>query len=684
MTATWHNAVCPHDCPSACALEVEKLGADRIGKVRGSPHQPYTAGLICAKVAKYAERIHSPDRVTQPLLRVSGKHETARFQPIAWDEALDRVAQQFNDADKQYGAESVWPYYYGGTMGAVQRDGILRLQHTMGYSGLKKTFCVQIAYDGWLAGTGTILGTDPREIADSKLAVLWGCNAAATQINLMHHVSLARKRGARLVVVDPYQTPTAKVADLHLAPRPGTDGALACAVMHLLFQRGHADRQYLARYTDDPAALEAHLQPRGPAWAAEICDIPVHQIEQFAEWYGECKNSYIRLGIGFSRQRNGAANVHAVACLPAITGAWQHQGGGALIATSDSFALQDELITAASLADSRVRVLDMSLIGSILCGDKTALRHGPPVKAMLIQNTNPMLVAPDLATVRRGFLRDDLFVCVHEHFLTETANLADIVLPATMFAEHDDLYRSYGQTFLQYGAKVIDRPGQCRSNHELICQLADRLGARHAGFELSANQLIDRCLQHSGYPDKHRFSRGHFHDCAPAFEQMHFLNGFAWPEKKFRFKPDWAAIGPWGKNMPTMPDHWDVIDNTSEDKPLRLIAAPSRGYLNSTFNRSPSSIKREKQPQVKLHPDTAATYRLTPGQPVKVGNERGEVTVQVSVIDRIQRDTAVVEGIWPAAAFPENIGINVLISAEPAAPNGGAVFHDTAVWIRPL
>ena len=684
----WHNSVCPHDCPSACALEVEQLAPGQIGRVRGSKHNPYTAGVICAKVSRYAERAHHPDRLTHPLLRTNDKRSEATFAPITWHDALDLVSEKFRAASENYGAESVWPYYYGGTMGLVQRDGILRLANAMGYSGLQKTICVQIAYDGWGAGAGALIGADGREMADSDLIVIWGCNAAATQINVMHHISKARKRGAKLIVVDPYHNATAKIADVHLAPRPGTDGALACAVMHLLFKNGHADRDYLARYSDDPERLERHLQSRDAEWAANITGISAAQIVEFAEQYGMTQKSYIRLGIGFSRSRNGAVNTHAVSCLPMVTGAWQYRGGGALLATSDSFQLDERLIQGTDIDRARgntpdhIRILDMSLIGAILCGDSTALHGGPPVKAMLIQNTNPMLVAPDLAKVRDGFEREDLFVCVHEQFMTETASKADLIIPATMFVEHDDLYRSYGHTFLQVGEKIIEPPGECRSNHEVITALAKRLGAEHAGFSLSELEIIDKTLARSDYPPRESFTNRHFIDCAPSFESAHFLDGFHWPDKKFRFAPDWSAIGPYAQGMPELPDHWDVIDNTSAEHPLRLVAAPARGYLNSTFTQSPSSIKYQKYPQLKINPHTAKKFGIAEGQKVQVGNRRGSVTVTARYIENTQPDTVVVEGIWPAAAFPEGIGINLLIDATPVAPNGGAAFHDTAVWVR--
>ena len=326
-------SACPHDCPSTCALEVERLDASTIGRIHGARDHPYTAGVVCAKVARYAERVHHPDRLARPLKRVGDKGcGRDGFIEIDWEDALDEVTEQLTRAAQRFGGETVWPYHYAGTMGLVQRDGICRLRHTMGYSRQLETICSSLSDAGWLAGAGAKWGTDAREIADhSDLIVVWGCNPVHTQVNLMIHVSRARRsRGAKLVVVDPYRTASARQADVHLIPRPGTDGALACAVMHVLFAEGLSDRDYLAEYTDAPAELERHLAERTPEWAAQITGVPAGEIVAFARLYGATQRSYLRLGYGFTRSRNGAANMHAVSCLPAVTGAWRHKGGGAL------------------------------------------------------------------------------------------------------------------------------------------------------------------------------------------------------------------------------------------------------------------------------------------------------------------------------------------------------------------
>lgn len=335
------RSTCPHDCPSTCALEVELLGPNQVGRVIGARDNSYTAGVVCAKVARYAERIHHPDRLTVPLRRVGEKAVgKAAFEPVSWEEALEEVAERFNVAMQQQGSQTLWPYHYAGTMGLVQRDSIFLFRHLLKTSRQHSTFCTTLADAGWLAGVGSKRGADPRQMGQSDLIVVWGGNPVYTQVNVMHHIAKARReRGAKLVVVDPYQTATAKKADQHLMLKPGSDGALACAVMHQLFADELVDDEYLKRYCDEPEALERHLRERSPKWAAPITGLTEAEIIQFARLYGNTKNSFLRLGYGFTRSANGAANMHAASCLPAVTGAWQHPGGGALYANGDLYGI---------------------------------------------------------------------------------------------------------------------------------------------------------------------------------------------------------------------------------------------------------------------------------------------------------------------------------------------------------
>ena len=679
------HSACPHDCPSTCALEVERLSPTRIGRVRGAKGHPYTAGVICAKVARYAERVHHPDRLTAPLRRVGEKGVgRAAFEEISWDAALDTVAEAFLEAERRLGPETVWPYFYAGTMGLVMRDGIERLRHAKRYSRQNSTFCVTLADAGLLAALGGRRGSDSREIAQADLVVIWGGNPVHTQVNVMHHVARARKaRGARLVVVDPYRTATAEQADLHLMVKPGTDGALACAVIHVILAEGLADRDYLARCTDWDAELEAHFAQRTPEWAAGITGVPAAQIVEFARLYGATKRAFIRASHGFSRQRNGSVAMHAVLCLPSVTGAWAVEGGGALYANTAVFALDKTLIEGLDRRDKSLRLLDQSRIGPILCGDPRDLGEGPPVTALLVQNTNPMMVAPETNKVRRGFARDDLFACVHEQFLTETAAMADIVLPATTFLEHDDLYMASGHNTLQVVRKAIEPLADTRPNHFVICELAKRLGAEHPGFEMSAWELIEATLEASGLPDAATIHGAQWWDCTPSDDEMHFRNGFPHADGKFHFKPDWSKSGNDHEGLPPLPGHHDVIDAAGGARPFRLVTAPARNYLNSSFTETPTSRAREGRPTVKIHPEACARLGVADGDRLRLGNERGTVVVHAEIFDGVQPEVAVVESLWPNAAFEEGIGINALTSAEPGRPRGGAVFHDTAIWIRP-
>ncbi|MCY4320710.1 MAG: molybdopterin oxidoreductase family protein [Alphaproteobacteria bacterium] len=685
-SSTIHFSACPHDCPSTCALEVERFDARSIGRIRGARENDYTLGVVCAKVARYAERIHHPDRLLHPLVR-TGPKGSGRFEQISWEAALDLCAEKFLGAEARLGPEAVWPYYYAGTMGLVQRDGINRLRHAKGYSGFHATICTTLSWNGFIAGTGKLAGADPREMAKADLLVIWGTNPASTQVNVMTHAIRARReRGARLVVIDVYRNETAKQADRFLCVRPGTDGALACAIMHVLFRDGHADRAYLEAMTDAPAELEAHLAPRTPEWAAAICGVPAAEIEALAGEIGRTKRTYLRLGYGFARQRNGAVNMHAASCIAAVTGAWQHEGGGAFHNNGAIYGWDKSLIEGLDRRDPDVRLLDQTRIGSVLAGNPADLQGGPPVTAMLIQNTNPMMVAPEHLLVRAGFEREDLFVCVHEQFMTATARMADLVLPATMFLEHDDIYQGGGHSYVIAGPKLIEPPGACWSNHEVTTALAKRLGVTHPGYAMTAAELADETLRRSGYPGFEELKRDRWTDAQPDFRTAHYLDGFAWPDGKFRFKPDWHAFAPQTHNsaaaMPRLPDHWDVIDNATADKPFRMATSPAHGYLNSSFTETPTSQQREGRPTVMIHPEDAAALGIADGERTRVGNEKASVVVHAQHFDGVRRGVVIVESIWPHEAFEEGLGINALTSADAAPPVGGGVFHDTAVWVR--
>ncbi|MBM3491896.1 MAG: molybdopterin oxidoreductase family protein [Alphaproteobacteria bacterium] len=676
------RSACPHDCPSACALMVERVAPDRIGRIHGARDNSYTRGVICAKVARYAERQHHPDRLTVPSRRQGAKGE-GRFQPISWDDALDEIAAAFQAATQRLGSEAVWPYHSGGTMGIVQRYGLERFRNVMRYSRQKTTICVTPAESGWRAGIGRLEGPDAREMAQADLVIVWGGNPVSTQVNQMTHIQQAKRaRGAKLAVVDCYRSPTMQQADIPLILRPGTDAALALAMMCVLLEEGMADRDFLARLTDFDAEVERHIRARTPAWAAGITGLSEPQIRDFARLYGATERAFIRLGFGFTRSRNGSLSMHAVTALPAVGGKWRHLGGGAFFINFDNWKLDLRVAHGLDALDPAIRVLDQSRIGPVLTGEAHALRGGPPVAAMLMQNANSANVAPDSRLVRRGLSRDDLFLAVHEQFPTETTKYADILLPAATFLECDDMYYGFGHTMLTIAKRILPRHAQARSNHEVTQGLAKRLGAHHRGFELSAWELLDETLRASGHGGIEAAAERGWIEYEMPFEDAHFLNGFPNQTGRYRFKPDWASIGPYHANLPSMPDYVPTAEAASEAHPFRLVTPPARSFLNTSFSETPSSRDREGQPTALVHPNDAKALGLAADGRVRLGNRRGEVVLAWRTFDGVLPGTVVVEGVWPNRDWSGGLGINQLVGADPVPPGGGVGFHDNAVWAR--
>ena len=395
--------------------------------------------------------------------------------------------------------------------------------------------------------------------------------------------------------------------------------------------------------------------------------------------YGAAQRPFIRVGYGFTRSRNGAFRTHAVSCLPAVSGAWRRQGGGFLAASGGVFRVDKTLIEGLDVPTS-ARTLDMSQLGRVLTGDSAALHGGPPVTAMLVQNSNPAAVAPEQSKVLEGLSREDLFLCVHEQFMTDTARYADVVLPATMFLEHSDLYTSYGHTFLQVAKPVLAPPAEARANHAVLQGLAARLGATHEGFTLDEWTIIDRTLRASGYPPADDLYAQRWLDVSREPGQVNLRERFPQPDGRFRFRPRWNEIGAGVGEVPTRLGHWAINDTAH---PLRLVAGPARNFLNSSFTETPTGRKREDRPTVKVHPIDASAAGAADGALVAIGNGRGRVVLHAEVTDRVRPGVLVVESIWPSQDFVEGRGINTLTAAEWVAPAGGAAFHDTSVWLRP-
>ena len=488
------RSVCPHDCPSQCALSVT-VEDGRVADVAGDPTHPFTQGVICGKVHDYAERLYAPTRVRTPLRRVGAKGE-GRFEPVSWEAALEEIAHRWRRIIGEWGGEAILPYSYGGTLGLLQYWAGHPLFHALGASQLDRSICIATAYAGWAATLGTVAGNDAEQLVDSELVVLWGINASHTHINLMTLVKRARKRGAFVVCIDPYRTATARSADLYLQPRPGTDGALALGMMHVLIAEGLIDRDYIGRATLGFAPLAESVRAYDPARVSGITGLSAEEIVSLARRYGATQASFLRVGIGLSRHDNGGATCRAIACLPALTGAYAHPAGGALLSSSRSFGLDLGALERRDLRPAPTpRTINMVRLGRAL----TDADMRPPVKALYVYNSNPASIAPNQELVLRGLAREDLFVVVHEQHLTDTTDFADIVLPATTSMEHVDLYKSFGHLYVQLAEPVVEPVGEARSNWHTVRLLARALGLSDPHFAKDEPTLIREVLA-SGDP----------------------------------------------------------------------------------------------------------------------------------------------------------------------------------------
>ncbi len=677
------TSACPHDCPSTCTLDIEH-DDNSIFKVNGNIENSYTKGVICAKVSRYRERTHNKNRLLYPLKRI-GEKGSNKFQRISWDEALTILSKKLLKIKNDYGSESIWPYYYAGTMGLLQRDSINRFRHEFDFSGQYSTICNTLPQAGWMAGVGSLMGPDPREVKYSKVIVMWGGNPASTQINFMKHVQNARKKNkAFLIVIDPYLTKTARIADLHIKLRPGTDGALACGIMKHLIENKKIDEEYLEKYAKGLSKLKKHLLKKDKNWASNVSGVSYEKIIILSNLLSKTKKVFFRLGYGFTRHRNGSFNMHAVICIPTLLGAWKELGGGAFYSNGGIYNINKNLIEGLNFKNANIRMLDQSKIGPILNGNKSALKNGVEVKALFIQNTNPLVVAPETILVRKGFLRKDLFVCVHEQFLTETAKYADIVLPATSFVEHNDIYIAGGHQHLTYGPKIIKELGECWSNNRLINELSVKMGSIKKEFLYSEEELIDNTLKLSNLGSLKELKTKKFIDLQPEFDTSHFINGFGHMDKKFHLTAEWKINNKTFNKQYELPDHYDLIEKASKKFPFKLVTAPAHNFLNSSFTETDASKNIEKKPKIKIHSKDLEKLNIKNNEIIEIGNNRAKLKIHTEAFDDLLPGVVIVEGVWPNECFIEGLGINSLIGSDSPEPFGGAVFHDSAIWIKKI
>ncbi|MGH7319417.1 MAG: molybdopterin-containing oxidoreductase family protein [Candidatus Rokuibacteriota bacterium] len=676
-------SVCPHDCPSACALSVS-VEDGHIVNVVGDPTHPFTRGVICGKVHDYAERVYSPMRVLYPMRRV-GEKGAGEFERISWDDAIEEITHRLTRVMAQWGPEAILPFSYAGSLGRIQYYAGHPLFHALGASQLDRTICVSTAYAGWKATVGIVAGNDAEQMVDADLVILWGINAAYTHINVMTLVKQARARGARIVCIDPYRTRTAKQADQHLMIRSGTDGALALGIMYVLINEDLVDHAYIDRATIGFEALRAHVQVYPPSRVADITGLSVDEIVALARRYGSTKAAFIRVGIGISRHENGGMTCRTIACLPALTGAYAHPAGGALLASSGAFGPGDTVLERRDLLPTPTpRTINMIHLGRVLT-DPT-LR--PPVMGLYVYTSNPAAVCPSAEIVLRGLARKDLFTVVHEQVQTDTADYADILLPATTSMEHADFYRSFGHLYLQLAEPVIDPLGEAKSNWEVFQLLARALGFRDGHYEKSVPQLVRDHLGASGPVTQGITYEGlraeHFVRISVPRPYMPFAEGAPTPSGKVELYSELLAH----QGLPPLPTYVPLAESPEHPEigpryPLRCHVPPNRFFLNSSFSQSALLRKRQAGPAVFIHPDDAADRGIVPGDLVALANDRGRALFTAVLTDETPRGQVVVEGIWWHKFMPGGRGVNVLTSDKVADLGGGPAFHSTMVEVTP-
>ena len=693
------HAACPHDCPDACGVLVT-IEDGRATKVQGDPSHPVTQGFLCAKVTHYLDRVYSPDRVLYPMRRISAKGNGGpqAFTRISWDEALDAIAQRFRAISKEFGPEAILPYSYGGTIGVLNGGSMdRRFFHRLGASQLERTICSAAGEAGIRSVLGVKLGTEPEQFRHSRLIIAWASNVHGTNIHLWPFIEEARRNGARLVVIDPYRTRTAKLADWHIPINPGTDGALALAMMHIIINENLYDADYVARYTVGFEELRKTVQEYSPERAAQWTGISVEDIRKLTHEYASVRPAVIRLNYGVQRNDGGAMAVRAITMLPCITGSWKEVGGGLQLSLSESFGFNRAVLQRTDLMQQSplgrtARTINMSQLGHALNEI-----NDPPVKALLVYASNPAAVAPDHNQVIKGFKRDDLFTAVHEQFLTDTTDYADIVLPATTFLEHKDLVGSYGHYYAQISNQAIEPLGECRSNVELFRSLAKQMGFTEECFDEPVDAMIDAALG-SDHPwmqgiDRARLEKeGHIrlkfqnpNGAATSAEAKPFLpfasGGFQTKSGKAElYREELKAMGLHPVASFTPPGE---SRHTAQAKefPLELLARKADNFLNTTFCDVPVIAAMEDPNRLELNAVDAQARGIADGDPVRVFNPRGEVFLRAKVNGAVQPGVVAARLNW-AKFSPRGRNINSLTSEKLTDLGNAPTFYSVLVEVE--
>ncbi len=676
-------AVCPLDCPDTCGLLLHKENG-KIVKVTGNPDHPITKGAICNKVRNMTERVYDPDRVLYPLKRVGPKGE-GKFERISWEEAVETITGRFKELIRTDGPESILPYSFYGNMGVLSVDGMdRRFFNALGSSRLDQTICSVAGNEGWASVMGFKGGTSPEDTEDADLIIVWGGNVISTNMHQVVLAEKARKKGAKVVVIDVHRNRTAQWADWFIPLYPGTDTALALGMMNVLFEQGLTDDEFLRCYTLGHEELREHVKTYTPERVARITGIPAADIIHLAEMYGQARAAYINIGNGLQHHDNGGMNVRAVTCLPALTGQWLKHGGGASRSNGAYAKINGTNLERPDLRQNPdARVINMNRIGEAL------LQKDEPIKALFVYCSNPMVVAPDAERVTQGFEREDLFTVVHDLFLTDTARYADIVLPAASSFEGTDLYKSYWHHYIQMQKPVIAPLGESKSNYELFSLLGRAMGFDEAAFTESEEEMIAGALDNPTNP----YLKG---VTLEALQASPFVKLDMTPKAAYldRLTTPSGKIELYSERMkqmglPAMPTYVPLIEGydgeqrpqADERFPLMFISPPNHNFLNSTFANLPKHQRLEREPLLQIHPEDAQTRDIVDGDLVTVWNDRGTYELKAKVTDLMLPGTVISQGLWWEGKGRRQRA-NALTSDRLSDMGQGATFFSTVVNVK--
>lgn len=689
MSATVVRGACPHDCPDTCATLVT-VEDGRATRIHGDKEHPFTQGFLCTKVNRYLERTYHADRVLTPLKRVGPKGPGAQFVEASWDEALDAVAAKLNAIrHSEFGPQSILPYSYAGTMGLLQGESMdRRFFHLIGASKLDRTICATAGMMGMRMTVGASIGADADLVPESDLIILWGTNTLTSNPHLWPKITEAKAKGTPVICIDPIRTRTAEQCDEWIAIRPGTDAALALGMMHVIFAEGLQDDDYLAQYTLGADQLRERVKEYPPVRAAEITGVSAGRIVTLARQYAKAKAAFVRINYGLQRHGGGAMAVRTIACLPAVVGHWRRPAGGVQLSSSANFTFNRAALHREDLAPVGVRTINMSLLGDALTKPDAGV-GGPPVKALVVYNSNPAAIAPDFLRVIEGFKREDLFVVVLEHFKTDTADYADWILPATTQLEHWDVHFSYGHLYASLNKPAIAPVGEALPNTEIFRRVAAKMGLEHECLRDDDVTLVKQALDSQAEAmqglsfeelEKHGWLRLNLPKPYTPFAK----GGFRTPSGKCEFFSQRMAdmgLDP----LPAFTPPHEFPENVPElaaKYPIALISSPAHHFLNSTFVNIGPLQRAVKEPEVSLHPRDAERRGLVDGQMVMVQNDVGHFVARARLREGIREGVAWAPGIWWAKLSADGRNVNAVTSQKLTDMGGGPTFYDCQVEIR--